>query len=629
MHFPPSLAALVRIIPRLLFAPAAVYISFQVFEALVGERAPWQWLRISAYLLVFPATFVTKLLYTHIRDRRHAGHHGAVIPPSIKYRWPGALDKLSALVWNFSNGYIAEYGERECEENGNTFNFYVLYENRIFTTEPEYIKAMLATQFSSYEKGPVSRDQFDSLLGAGVFNSDADIWKFHRTMTRPFFTRDRISDFDIFEKHAEDAIRQMKIRMRQGYSVDFQDVVSRFTLDSATEFLFGKAVCSLSAGIVYPPSSSLSKDPAFLNHPSNRFFRAFTESQIATANRTNYGSSWRLAEPWRDQVQKHMKVCLEFVDPIIADTLAKKHEQRRLGLDAKEGMGEAKDGETLLEHLVNYTEDQKVLRDEAVNIMIAGRDTTAGTLTFAVYMLSQHPDVIARLREEIITKIGLSRRPTHDDIREMKYLRAFINEILRLYPSVPFNVRCDTGCSPALLGLIAKQVVYSSTDLASIEGRKALLYPPKYNVSITDPHRYFDHPNPIYRITYCVFLMHRRKDLWGPDADLFDPDRFLDERLHKYLTPNSFIFLPFGAGPRICLGQQFAYNEISYFLIRLLQSIDAVSLDMETQRLPPSDWAQAKGRKALEKVILRSHLTMYVQGGLWVRMKEVDPADFG
>ena len=58
---------------------------------------------------------------------------------------------------------------------------------------------------------------------------------------------------------------------------------------------------------------------------------------------------------------------------------------------------------------------------------------------------------------------------------------------------------------------------------------------------------------------------------------------------------------------------QFAYDEVSYFLIRLLQSIDGVSLDMEMQRLPPADWAQAKGRKALEKVLLRSHLTMYVE----------------
>jgi hypothetical protein len=83
-------------------------------------------------------------------------------------------------------------------------------------------------------------------------------YRFHRGMTRPFFSKDRISHFEIFDRHAADAIKQVKERMRQGYAVDvqvrihatrphlvltvFQDVVSRFTLDSATEFLFGMFV---------------------------------------------------------------------------------------------------------------------------------------------------------------------------------------------------------------------------------------------------------------------------------------------------------------------------------------------------------------------------------------------------
>jgi cytochrome P450 len=50
--------------------------------------------------------------------------------------------------------------------------------------------------------------------------------------------------------------------------------------------------------------------------------------------------------------------------------------------------------------------------------------------------------------------------------------------------------------------------------------------------------------------------MHRRKDLWGPTAEEFDPDRFLDERLRKYVLANPYCFLPFNAGPRVCLGQQ-------------------------------------------------------------------------
>ena len=104
MQLPPGLVALVHLLPRLLFAPTTVFISLQVYKALLSEPAP-QWLRIPAYLLALPATFAVSVLYTRIRDRREAARRGAATLPTIKYRWPGALDKLSALVWNFSNGY--------------------------------------------------------------------------------------------------------------------------------------------------------------------------------------------------------------------------------------------------------------------------------------------------------------------------------------------------------------------------------------------------------------------------------------------------------------------------------------------------------------------------------------------
>jgi len=120
--------------------------------------------------------------------------------------------------------------------------------------------------------------------------------------------------------------------------------------------------------------------------------------------------------------------------------------------------------------------------------------------------------------------------------------------------------------------------------------------------------------------------MHRRTDLWGPDALKFDPDRFLDERVKKYLTPNPFIFLPFNAGPRICLGQQFAYYEASFFLVRLLQNFIGFSLAPDAQpeaSKPPASWKNRKGTQATEKIRLGQHLTMYSKGGLWVRMNEV------
>ncbi|KAF9529578.1 cytochrome P450 [Crepidotus variabilis] len=164
-----------------------------------------------------------------------------------------------------------------------------------------------------------------------------------------------------------------------------------------------------------------------------------------------------------------------------------------------------------------------MLKDELINLLVAGRDTTASTLTFSLYMLAEHPAIEARLRREVLEAVGPNRQPTADDFRGMKFMRAFLNEVLRLYPSVPINNR--TASQPA---------VWTSKT----PGSKPYYVPAGV------------------RIIYSVLLMHRRTDLWGPDALEFDPDRFLDERVQKYLTPNPYTFLPFNAGPRICLGQQ-------------------------------------------------------------------------
>ena len=79
-----------------------------------------------------------------------------------------------------------------------------------------------------------------------------DMWKFHRTMTRPFFSRERIAHFDIFARHADTALALMVQRTRAGGAFDVQDLAGRFTMDSATEFLFGNCVHSLAAGLPWP-----------------------------------------------------------------------------------------------------------------------------------------------------------------------------------------------------------------------------------------------------------------------------------------------------------------------------------------------------------------------------------------
>jgi len=300
-----------------------------------------------------------------------------------------------------------------------------------------------------------------------------------------------------------------------------------------------------------------------------------------------------LFEIFKDRTKKNMAVIDAFINPIVEAKLAKKRATGNVKIGSEKVPADASesndDDETLLDHLVNFTDDTKVIHDELFNIMIAGRDTTSSTITFATYCLAMYPHVLAKLREEILTVVGGEKHATYDDLRNMKYLRAVINEVLRLYPPVPFNIRRSVNSTT---WTISGQKYYIPADAA---------------------------------VPYSVMFMHRRKDLWGPDAEEFDPERWLDERLHKYVTPNPFIFLPFNAGPRICLGQQFAYNESSFFMVRLLQKYDQITLAPDAQpaeSLPPPEWKNGKDRRRVERFRPKTHLTMYADGGLWVKMKE-------
>lgn len=128
------------------------------------------------------------------------------------------------------------------------------------------------------------------------------------------------------------------------------------------------------------------------------------------------------------------------------------------------------------------------------------------------------------------------------------------------------------------------------------------------------------------KIVYSVFSMHRREDLWGPDTLVFDPERFLDERARKYLIPNPFIFLPFNAGPRICLGQQFGYNQVSYFMIRFLQSFSGIDF-VKTTDPPPKEWRDAEGPKGRDRIRYTVRFSLVVRGQVWMKMTEADESE--
>ncbi|KAF6748591.1 cytochrome P450 monooxygenase pc-3 [Ephemerocybe angulata] len=609
VSLPLGVQYLLRNLPTLIAPPAGVLVLAKLasnhsegLAEILGQSEALdipRWLITTLTALSLPVTFAVKVGYKEWKDHRDAAARNAVLPPRVKDRLPGGVGLLISTLKNFADGYPGEQFTnwfKETAPGGAQFiNFRVLYEDRFTTTEPDHIKAILATQFDGFEKGPVFHELVKVALGDGVFNSDGEMWKFHRAMTRPFFSKDRISHFDIFDRHAVDALDQLSARLKEGHPVDIQDLASRFTMDSATEFLFAKNVHSLGAGLPYPfyVANSSPEARAYAEeaqkHPANQFANAFDLTQRQLSLRGRKGLHWPLSEFWVDRVKEYMVIINGFIDPILEAALARNQGKEKLRQGEKDR--EVDDNESLLDHLIHYTDDPKVLRDETLNILLAGRDTTANSITYAIYMLAQNPDVLQRLRQEVLEKVGESRRPTFEDMKDMKYLRAVINETLRLYPAVPFNIRTSN-----------RPVVFPGKNGS----------PPYYIPAGT-------------KTGYSVFLMHRRKDLWGPDADKFDPDRFLDDRVKTYLTPNPFIFLPFNAGPRICLGQQFAYHETSFFLIRLLQRFTNIKHVRDAQppaSRPPPEWKQEPGTKGTDDIRIKNYLTMSAMGGCWVTMDE-------
>lgn len=136
-----------------------------------------------------------------------------------------------------------------------------------------------------------------------------------------------------------------------------KDLVSRFTLDSATEFLFDSDVKSLSAGLPYPPNTVQAAHFNNDSHPANKFARSFAQAQMKASERTVFGALWPLFEIFGDNTAKHMKVIGKFIDPILSRALERKREHNTVATTS--GMSEKVDTESFLEHMIGFTDGER------------------------------------------------------------------------------------------------------------------------------------------------------------------------------------------------------------------------------------------------------------------------------
>ncbi|PCH34632.1 cytochrome P450 monooxygenase CYP63 [Wolfiporia cocos MD-104 SS10] len=547
-------------------------------------------------LFSFPAYIASVVLCAYARARywdwvqgREARRLGARPIPQVVGKWPGNIDVYWKLLNAAQNMYLGSFHRSLFEEyKSTTLNLKLLWQDLIITMDEKHQQYVLATGFKDFWRGPRQKERLETFLGEGIFNRDGEEWKAHRALARPFFARDRVTDFELFEKYTAKSLGLISSIMSNDQPVEVQDMYARFTLDAASEFLFGHNVDTLSGQLPEPGKTHMSAKGSATEDDFGSFAQAFEAVQVNILKRARRGYFWPAYELFgRDPQAKHMEVIEKWLTPMLERVLENKSKMR----DA--GVRNTLDQSIFLEFLADHTEDAKVIQDQLLNILLASRDTTSSLLTSVTYFLALHPDVAKKLRAEVLEHCGVDGIPTFATIKNMRYMRAVINETLRIFPPVPTNGR---------------------------ESRPHACLLPKSDGTFPEP------PEPMYvppstQLVYLTILTHRNPALWGPDADLFDPERWLDDRVSIF-TANPMIFTPFSAGPRICIGQNYALNEASYFLTRLMQQFDTFTLAPEAQpegSLPPAAWKEGKGRERIERMWPDAALTGFVKGGLWMR----------
>ncbi|MGY4102026.1 cytochrome P450 [Nocardia sp. R16R-3T] len=179
------------------------------------------------------------------------------------------------------------------------------------------------------------------------------------------------------------------------------------------------------------------------------------------------------------------------------------------------------------------------IRNQILTFLVAGHETSAGVLSFALYELARNPELAAKARAEIDERFPGRDRPSiaFEDVARLRYVRRIVDETLRLWPIAPGYFR---------------------------EAR--------HETTIGKGRYRFDKGDWVFVLTLQA---HRDKSTWGPDAEEFDPDRWLPER-QRDLGQQDYkpVYKPFGTGTRACIGRQFAYHEIMLALAHVLHAFD-------------------------------------------------------
>lgn len=385
---------------------------------------------------------------------------------------------------------------RSVREHGDVVRFKFAWIDYFLFNSPAGAHRVLVENAKGYHKSP-NYIGLKHMLGDGLLTSEGEYWKKQRKLAQPTFHREKIAGF---------------VRTMARTTSDWIDRASAGGVPRPIDM--HAEMMRLTLRII-----GLTLLSADLDEDSERFGKALNDA-IYWAN--EYAQKVVRLPPWVPTPSNVRFVrARRFIEGVVLKVV---EERRRTGEDK---------GDFLSMLMAAHEEgsDERMsdrqLLDELLTLTLAGHETTANALTFAFYLLSRHPEIAARLREEIAAAIG-DREPTMEDFSKMPLCRAVIEETMRLYPPAWMVER---------IALQDDEVVGYRVPRGSLVG-------------------------------VCAWTLHRNPALW-PDPERFDPERFVkpDPNRHK------LAYLPFGGGPRTCIGNGFAMAEMQIILPMIVRRL--------------------------------------------------------
>ncbi len=404
-------------------------------------------------------------------------------------------ERLPLVIWKLMRNPIEGFGPLSYRQSITSIK--VMGTTMHAVTGPDAMQAILNTHFDKFSKAPIDARILGPATKEGLLSVHGDQWRRQRRAVAPLFAHRHMSELapSILE-----VLQTFTHKLQTKPEVELNVAMADVTFDVLAKCLLG--------------------DPKGLDRER---LKVATRRVVASAGTLRPDDMIPLPRSIPRPIGPVGRSALRSLKRAAEDLL---RQRENSASDDLVGLlttaVDPKTGKSL-----THTER----RDNLIGFFIAGHETTALTLTWALYLVGSHNPTAQRLREEVLEICGKDDI-TYEKIKALKFTRAVIDETMRLFPPAPIlNRECQSDCE--ILGREVKK------------GDILLL---------------------------CSYVMHRRETYWS-NPQAFDPDRFVDT---PELRAKSAPFMPFGAGPRICVGASFALMEAVMVLATLVRDYDIV-----------------------------------------------------